>query len=291
MSKNSHIGIDLGGTNVRGGVIRDGGLQQVASQRINARGSAENVLQELFYFTDQLINNSVASIGIGIPGLVDTATGSVFDVVNIPSWKEVPLQRLMEERYGVPVAINNDANCFALGEFYFGKGRGCNSMLGLTIGTGLGSGIVINGKLYSGRHCGAGEFGMIDYLDHNYEYYASGQFFQNVYGVDGETVFQQAEAGDHHAIRMYEEMGTHLGNAIKAILYALDVELIVLGGSVRHAWKHFHRTMWERIETFAFQRAVRELRIEVSELQNSGILGAAVLNSQHNSPTHTPSSA
>jgi glucokinase len=277
MNKNSNIGIDLGGTNVRGGLVTERGLSHILNQRIHGSGSVEEVLQELFGFTDQLISNSVASIGIGVPGLVDAETGLVFDVVNIPSWKEVPLQRLMEDRYGIPVAINNDANCFALGEFYFGKGKGCNSMLGLTIGTGLGSGIIINQKLYAGRHCGAGEFGMIEYLDKYYEYYASGQFFQNVHGVDGETVFQQAEAGDANAIRMYEELGAHLGNAIKTILYALDVDLIVLGGSVRYAWRHFHKTMWERIETLAYQRALRDLRIEVSELGNSGILGAAAL--------------
>lgn len=277
MYSKSNIGIDLGGTNIRGGVVKDGALSRSLSGRINGRGSADKVLQDLFALTDQLMDKSVASIGIGVPGLVDTATGSVFDVVNIPSWKEVPLQRLMEERYSIPVAINNDANCFALGEFYFGKGRGIHSMVGLTIGTGLGSGIIVDQKLCSGRHCGAGEFGMIDYLDQCYEYYASGQFFQNVYGVDGEVVFQQAEAGDVDAIRKYEEMGAHLGNAIKAILYALDVELIVLGGSVRHAWRFFHKTMWKRIETFAYQRAVRDLRIEVSELENGGILGAAVL--------------
>ncbi len=277
MNHNCHIGIDLGGTNIRGGVVNDGSLSRIVSQRINAKSSAEEVLEELFQLADELINDDVASIGIGVPGLIDMESGTVFDVVNIPSWKEVPLQKLMEERYQVPVSINNDANCFALGEFYFGKGKGCHSMLGLTIGTGLGSGIIIHQKLYSGRHCGAGEFGMIDYLDQCYEYYASGQFFQNVYGVDGEMVFQQAQAGDQSAIKKYEEMGAHLGNAIKAILFALDVDLIVLGGSVRHAWPYFNKSMWQRIETFAYQRVVKELRIEVSELENSGILGASAL--------------
>ena len=257
--------------------MNDGSLSRIVSQRINAKSSAEEVLEELFQLADELINDDVASIGIGVPGLIDMESGTVFDVVNIPSWKEVPLQKLMEERYQVPVSINNDANCFALGEFYFGKGKGCHSMLGLTIGTGLGSGIIIHQKLYSGRHCGAGEFGMIDYLDQCYEYYASGQFFQNVYGVDGEMVFQQAQAGDQSAIKKYEEMGAHLGNAIKAILFALDVDLIVLGGSVRHAWPYFNKSMWQRIETFAYQRVVKELRIEVSELENSGILGASAL--------------
>jgi len=272
-----HIGIDLGGTNIRAGIVHSNALQKIVSRRINARGSAEEVLQELFSVTDQLISNSVTSIGIGVPGLVNIEEGIVYDVVYIPSWKEVPLQKWMADRYELPVFVDNDANCFALGEYYFGKGKGYNSMIGLTIGTGLGSGIIINKKLYPGRNGGAGEFGMIEYLDHSCEYYASGQFFENVYKIKGEDVFKNAQEGNEDAIKMYEEMGIHLGNAIKTILYALDVELIIMGGSVRHAWLWFNKTMWQQIKTFGFQNAVKHLKIEISELENSGILGAAAL--------------
>ena len=271
------IGIDLGGTNIRGGRVTGDKLSDIVSRKTRTQESVEEVLQDLFALTDQLIDPTVAAIGIGVPGLVDAKEGIVFDVVNIPSWKEVPLQQHMEERYGVPVLVNNDANCFALGEFYFGQGKGSNSMIGLTIGTGLGSGIILNKKLYSGRNGGAGEFGMIEYLDQVYEYYASGQYFSNVYGIDGEVVFAKAKEGDATSLTMYEEMGAHLGNAIKTILYALDVELIVLGGSVRHAFPFFQKTMWQRIHTFAYQKAKERLRIEVSALENSGLLGAAAL--------------
>ncbi|HET9825426.1 MAG TPA: ROK family protein [Chitinophagaceae bacterium] len=277
MSKEMIIGIDLGGTNIRGGLVTEHSLSSIISQRVSSGGSVEEVLNELFTVTDQLIDKSVKAVGIGVPGLVDTAKGIVYDVVNIPSWKQVPLGRLLRDRYHVPVFINNDANCFTLGEFYFGKGKGADSMVGLTIGTGLGSGIIINKKLYEGKHGGAGEFGMIDYLDKYVEYYASGQFFQNVYQTDGETVFAKAENGDKEAVKMYEQMGAHLGHAVKTILYALDVELIILGGSVRKAWSYFSQSMWQEIGTFAFQKAKENLKIEVSELQNSGILGAAAL--------------
>jgi glucokinase len=277
MSKEIILGIDLGGTNIRGGLVTENSLSTIHSQRVTADGSVEEVLQEFFAVTDRLFNDSTKAIGIGVPGLVDTDNGIVYDVVNIPSWKEVPLRRVIQDRYKVPVLINNDANCFALGELYFGKGKGSDSMIGLTIGTGLGSGVILNKKLYEGRHGGAGEFGMIDYRDKYVEYYASGQFFQNVYQTDGEVVFTKAERGDTEAIKMYQEMGTHLGSAIKTILYALDVELIILGGSVRKAWAYFNKTMWQEISTFAFQKAKENLKIEVSELQNSGILGAAAL--------------
>lgn len=277
MQRDSTIGIDLGGTNIRGGIVAGNDLLRSFSQRINAKGTIDEVLEDLYHLTDQLMDRSVAAIGIGVPGLVDAEQGVVFDVVNIPSWKEVPLKKIMQARYQVPVIVNNDANCFALGEYYFGKGQGCHSMIGLTIGTGLGSGLILNKKLYAGKNGGAGEFGMIEYLDQFYEYYASGQFFQNVYGIDGETVFAKANEGDALFLRMFEELGTHLGNAIKTILYALDVELIVLGGSVRHAWPFFNKAMWQRIQTFAYQKARETVKIEVSVLENSGILGAAVL--------------
>ena len=274
---NQTIGIDLGGTNIRGGLVSEENLSSILSQKINASGSVDDVVQELFSLVDNLVNPSTKAIGIGVPGLVDTEQGIVYDVVNIPSWKQVPLGQLLGDRYHLPVFINNDANCFALGEFYFGKGKGSDSMIGLTIGTGLGSGIIIHKKLYAGRNGGAGEFGMIDYLDKYVEYYASGQFFQNIYHTDGEIVFKKAKEGNKEAIGMYEEMGVHLGNAIKTILYALDVELIILGGSVRHAYPFFQKTLWQSIQSFVFQNAVRNLRIEVSELENSGLLGAAAL--------------
>jgi glucokinase len=272
------IGIDLGGTHLRAGLVLGNSLSSIVTQRINPNGTVSEVLKDLFSLTDRLLTGSVEAIGIGVPGLVDIKNGTVYDVVNIPSWKEVPLQQVMKERYALPVFINNDANCFALGEFYFGKGKGADSMVGLTIGTGLGSGVIINKKLYAGKNGGAGEFGMIEYLDQYVEYYASGQFFKNVYQTDGEDVFKRARAGDEEALRMYDEMGSHLGRAIKTILYALDVDLIIVGGSVRKAWPYFQKAVWQQVKTFAFQRTRESLRIEISELENSGILGAASLH-------------
>jgi|SRR5665213_594662 len=277
MNELNILGIDLGGTNIRGGHIFNNILLEIQSKRINSRGTIHEVRDEIFSFIDSIIDKSVNSIGIGVPGLIDIENKMVYDVVWIPSWKEVPLQKWMEDRYQVPVYINNDANCFAAGEYYFGKGKGYHSMIGLTIGTGLGSGIIINQKLYEGKNGGAGEYGMVDYLDKTVEFYASGQFFKNVYNIDGEIVFQNAGKGNIEALKMYEEMGMHFGNAIKIMLYSLDVELIVIGGSVRHAFPFFSAAMWKQLKTFGFQKAIRNLKIEISELENAGILGAAAL--------------
>ena len=271
------IGIDLGATNVRGAVVIDGELSPIEAARIHSDGTVEEVLNDIYQVVDKLITNDVAAIGIGVPSVVDVKQGIVYDVLYIPSWVEVPLKKLMEERYHIPVFVNNDANCFAVGEYHFGKGKGVDAMIGLTLGTGLGAGLIINKKLYAGQNCGAGEFGCLDYRDNILEYYASGSFFQNVYGLDGTKVFEEAQKGDQRALERYAELGTHIGNAIKMVMYSLDPELIILGGSVRLAYDYFQQTMWEQIRTFMYSKSIERIRIDVSALQNSGILGAAAL--------------
>ena len=271
------IGMDLGGTNLRCGLVNEHTVSDMHAKRINGQASVEEVMEDIFSLAGRLIDKSVKAIGIGVPSVVDLEQGIVYDVQNIPSWKEVPLKKWMEEKYQLPVIVNNDANCFALAEHYYGQGKGNPFMIGLTIGTGLGAGIIINHKLYAGVNCGAGEFGVVDYLDKYYEYYACGQFFQNVYQVDGEQVFKKALAGDAEAIGMYAEMGTHLGNAIKTILYTYDTDLIIMGGSVRKAFPYYSENMWKRIHTLVYARSAERLQIKLSELEHAGILGAAAL--------------
>ena len=271
------IGIDLGATNIRGAVVTGNALSNIVSARTHSDGLVEEILNDIYLVVDALIDDSVKAIGIGVPSVVDVAEGIVYDVLYIPSWKEVPVKRLMEARYRIPVFVNNDANCFAVGEYHFGKGKGVDSMVGLTLGTGLGAGVIINGKLYSGFNCGAGEFGLLNYQDKILEYYCSGSFFQNVYQLDGVKVFEDARNGDARALELYMELGTHIGHAIKMVMYAYDPQLIILGGSVRLAYEFFQKQMWEEIKTFVYPKSAQRIRIEVSALQNSGILGAAAL--------------
>lgn len=277
MSNKKVIGIDLGATNIRGAVVANQTISPIIATRIKTNGTEEQVLEDVFQVVDQLIDGRVKGIGIGVPSVVDVDQGIVYDVQHIPSWKEVHLKQVLQERYNIPVHVNNDANCFALGEYFFGKGKGNDNMIGLTIGTGLGAGIIINKHLYAGPNCGAGEFGMVDYLNHNFEYYCSGSFFQNFYGFDGEEVFKLAQNKTDIALMMYNEMGKHLGNAIKLIMYTFDPDLIVLGGSVPAAYQYFEKGMWERIKTFGYPKSVEKLKIEISALENSGIWGAAGL--------------
>ncbi|MEO3403432.1 ROK family protein [Mucilaginibacter sp. CAU 1740] len=278
MSNLKVIGIDLGATNIRGAIVENNTIGNIVSQRIKSDGSVEDVLNDIYTVVDALLQNDIASaIGIGVPSVVDVAEGIVYDVQYIPSWKEVHLKKLMQERYNIPVYVNNDANCFAVGELYFGKGKEVDSMVGVTLGTGLGTGIITQGKLYAGYNCGAGEIGLFPYIDNILEYYCSGSFFNNVYGLDGVQVFKDAQAGDARALELYAELGTHVGNAIKMVMYAYDPELIILGGSVSHAFDYFKDTMWQVVKTFAYTKTLERIKIEISELQNSGIIGAAAL--------------
>jgi glucokinase len=273
----SILGVDLGGTNVRAGVVKNGRLAAVVSSPIDSQGSQREVLQEIFGVIDPLIQKGLKGIGVGVPSVVDLKNGIIYDVVNIPSWKRVPLKAFLEKRYRLPVYINNDANCFAVGEKYFGRAKKYENVVGLIVGTGLGAGVIANGKLYSGANCGAGEFGMISYLEHNHEYYASGQFFKNVYKTSGRELFERAKSGDEEALRIFAEFGGHLGEAVKTILCAVDPDIIVLGGSISKAYRFFKQAMWASIRTFVYSLVLKNIRIGASRIRNIAILGAAAL--------------
>jgi glucokinase len=271
------VGVDLGGTNVRAGLVVDGRLAGVRSVPIRGQGTEGEVLEDLFSAVDATIGPDVAGIGAGVPSIIDLKTGTVYDVQNIPSWKKVPLKAILEERYRLPVYVNNDANCFAAGEKHFGKLGPYDNAVGLIVGTGLGAGIIANGRLYSGINCGAGEFGMLPYLDRNFEAYASGQFFRRVHGTSGREVAERAGRGDAKALEIFAEFGRHLGEAVKAMCYAVDPEIIVLGGSVSKSYGHFEAALWRAFQSYAYSLAKERLKIELSETENIAILGAAAL--------------
>lgn len=277
MSGPAVIGVDLGGTNVRAGLVMDGRLARFRAVPVRGQGSEREVLEDLFSAVDPVMGPEVAGIGAGVPSIIDLKTGTVYDVQNIRSWTKVPLQAILEERYRVPVYVNNDANSFAAGEKIFGRLRPYDHGVGLIVGTGLGAGVIANGRLYSGVNCGAGEFGMLPYLDRNFEAYASGQFFRRVHGTSGREAAERAGRGETAALEIFAAFGRHLGEAIKAICYAVDPEIIVLGGSVSKSYGFFREALRETFATYAYSLAKERLKIEVSETENIAILGAAAL--------------
>lgn len=148
VKKNAYIGVDLGGTNMRAG--------RIAGDRLVAQGNAPTpqdaadcgeTLEALIEVIRSVWDEGVVAIGIGVPSVVDREKGIVYNVVNIPHWEEVHLKEILEARFSVPVYVDNDANCFALGERIFGDGKTVDNFVGLTLGTGLGGGIIQKGKL------------------------------------------------------------------------------------------------------------------------------------------------
>ena len=270
------IGVDIGGTKIGTALIENGEIIKDYYSPTPFDQVKEVVVAAVSQAIEQVYSDEIAGIGIGVPGLVDLETNEVLDVVNIPSWDRVPLKKLLEDQFQKPVFVNNDANCFAVGEKYFGKGKPYRNFVGLTIGTGMGAGIIINNHLYSGRYCGAGEFGMLYYREKYMETYASGQFFKNM-DLSGAEMAEKAAQSEHEALQLFREFGIHVGRAIANILYALAPEAIILGGSASRSYPFFEKGMRSVLENeFEFKRIYRSLKIEISELENS-LLGASSL--------------
>ena len=271
------IGIDLGGTNVRAALESGGSIHDFRKEPFNTKKSLDETLAQLKEFIRPLVTNGVSGIGIGVPSVVDVEKGIVFNVTNIPAWKRVPLKDILEAEFKLPVCVNNDVNCFALGEHQFGNLRGMKNVVGVSIGTGLGSGIIINDRLFEGVNCGAGEVGLLPYLDHNIEYYASGNLFKVKYGSTAQEANNRAAEGDPQALEQWKEFGVHVGEALKCVAYAYDPEAIVLGGSLSKAFQFFNESMRESMLNFEFPESIKRLKIFQSTNDNITVLGAAAL--------------
>jgi glucokinase len=269
------VGVDLGGTNVRAGLVQNGKITALHTRKISSRAKQEVVVDEVCETIAAVLRPDVSGIGVGVPTMVNK--GIVYSPNNIPCWKVVPLQKILERRFHVPVVLNNDAKCFALGELHFGAGRGYQNLVGLIVGTGLGAGVIINGKLYSGSNGGAGEIGTIAYKEKDFEHYCSGQFFQREFGLDGATLHERAKNGDREAQTMFAAFGDNFANVIMALLYAYDPEIIVLGGSVTKAYPYYEKRMHEKLKAFHFQNSVKRLKIVRNKKVNIAVIAAASL--------------
>lgn len=271
------IGVDLGGTNIRAGLVDGGVVTSINQVLLSEKDSLDKTIAQLISIIAPLIQPGVKGIGIGVPSVVDIVNGIVFDVVNIPSWKRVELKKILETEFNIPVFINNDVNCFALGEHRHGQAKSFSSFVALALGTGLGAGIIINGTLYSGNNCGAGEIGSLPYLDNNFEFYTSSSFFESIHSTTARKAHDSAVRGEKEAIQMWHNYGVHLGNVMKAVAYTYDPEAIVLGGSIAKAFAFFKDAMHETLNDFQFPETIKRLKILRSNVDNIAILGAATL--------------
>jgi len=271
------IGVDLGGTKMRAGINSGGYITDHRYSLLHSKNSLDETLNQVKSLISPLIKPEVTGIGIGVPSVVDIEKGIVYNVVNIPSWERVELKYILEKEFNLPVFVNNDVNCFVLGEHRYGLARGFSSLVGLTLGTGIGSGIIINNQLYAGANCGAGEIGYLPYRAHNLEYYCSGNFFEAEKHTPALLAFDGAGRGDLEALECWKEFGVHIGNAIKCVLYAFDPEAVIIGGSISNAYTFFYESMMQELQDFLFPESIKKLKIILSVNKDIQLLGASAL--------------
>ena len=272
-----NIGVDIGGTNIRAGIELGGSITRQDHLLLQDKESLTSTLSQLVELIRPLTKYPVKGIGIGVPSVVNLDKGIVYNVMNIPSWEEVALRDIIQDEFNLPVSINNDVNCFILGEHRFGLAQKYKSVVGLALGTGLGSGIIIDNHLYTGNNCGAGEIGMLPYKDSILENYVCNRFFRNALNVDAHVAYQSALNGDTKALETWGEFGIHLGSVIKTVMYTYDPEAIVIGGSIAKAYQFFKASMSDSLRDFAYPDSIKRLTIMFSENQNIALLGAAAL--------------
>ncbi len=271
------IGVDLGGTNIRAGIESNGNIYNPRKEPFKTQQSLQETLVQLTGFIRPYIEANVKGIGIGVPSVVDVEKGIVFNAANIPSWDRVPLKDILEDEFEIPVSVNNDVNCFILGEHQFGLVKGLKNVVGISSGTGLGAGIIINNQLFHGNNCGAGEIGLLSYLDKNIEFYASGNLFNAIYNTTAEKAYLLAQNGNKEVLGYWKEFGIHLAQAVKSVVYTYDPEAIVLGGSLSKAYDFFVGSMTDSLNDFSYPESIKRLKIYQSQNEQITLLGAAAL--------------
>jgi glucokinase len=309
------IGIDLGGTNFRLAVVD---LQGVVRDRmhcpVESTRGRETVLGDLISSIQTLAERqpstegALLAVGLGVPGLIRSQEGIVTESANLPGWIEFDIRRPIEAALRVPLAIENDANCFALGEFWQGAARGTLHFCGLTLGTGIGGGIVLNKEIWRGADGMAGEVGhMIIEADGRlckcgshgcFEQYASGtairqfavealtsnretllsRWMENLEGFTAGDVFEAAKEGDEVALDVFRKMGYFLGIGLANLVHLFNIEMVVLGGKASEAWDFFISETEKTVKELTFKVPGERVRIVKSVLgDNGGIVGAAYL--------------
>ncbi len=271
------IGVDLGATQIRAAICQGDRLEHKRQTLLENKDVLEKTLDQISDFLSPLINSNTDGIGIGVPAVVDIPTGIVYNSNNISSWKRVELKRELEMRFGLPVHVNNDANCFAYGTYKYGLEDPCENMVGITLGTGIGIGLVLNGRPYFGSNCGAGELGILRYLDARYEDFSSSGFFVTQHQTTAQAANEAAAGGDGEVTEVWREYGDHLGQFVKMVLAAYDPEVIAFGGSISKAFPLFEGDLKSALSDFPFPETVRRLKLVTMDQQDLAILGAAAL--------------
>jgi glucokinase len=284
--------IDFGGTKVRAAVAdTDGQLRgEPATVPTEADKPAETVMANIARALEEAARNAgvdleqLTGVGVGSPGPLDLVTGTILNPPNLPTLQNFPLKASLEKLTRLPVFVNNDANVFVLGEAWFGAGRGARIVYGVTLGTGFGSGFVIDGKIYGGATGTAAEIWCFPYRDTIIEEYVSGRavkrFYREQSGEDAEPkeIAEKARRGDGPARKAWKEFGRHLGIGLAYVVDVVDPEVIVVGGSISQQYDLFEKTMEKTLRERINPLPRERLRLMPAELGDEApLLGAASL--------------
>ena len=309
------IGVDLGGTNIKGGVCgSDGAVLAFESRETQAKRGLKHVLTRMIALIGDLPAKAglskadIHAVGVGSPGPLSHTEGVIHNAPNLPGWVNIPLRQLLAEATGLPVVLENDANAAAFGEFVAGAGENVSSMVMLTLGTGIGGGIVLDGQLWrgsddaaaeightvivpGGRPCPCGQAGCL-------ERYASANAVAErlIEAVragagsslrdrieagrlpDARDVLQAADAGDDLANRIWDETCCYLALGCLNIEHVLSPELIVLAGGLANARERLLNPVRVRYANSRWNLTPLSLRVTLATLgQQAGIIGAAAL--------------
>ena len=288
MKQRCYLGVDLGGTQLRMAAVDPRGqlvteVQSLPTGRAfdaTAFGDGLKILRTRI--EDVLSDAQIVALGIGTPGVIVNDTITQSD--NLPNLNGCNLRELAVAATSLPVSVENDANCFALAEDRFGAGHGAQTMCGITLGTGIGCGVVINGKIHRGANCGAGEVYRIPVRGKHLEYFLSGAGVVRGYEDSGGThaasgepltaavVAHLARNGDHAAQTAWSGFASDLHFVCECIISLIDPEVIVIGGSLARAADLFQPELNRRMEGHSTQIALAELGAA------AGVIGAAALN-------------
>ncbi len=302
------LAADVGGTNTRMAIVTENGdIHTHIKKSTYCNDGRDEMIRFLVSLARETIEKSnqsiegISGVGIGFPGPLNVETGTIFNPPNLTGWDMVPLKSILENELGIPVAIENDANTAALGEWWKGAGSGTSSLFCITLGTGVGGGIVLDGKVWHGASSIAGEIGHTTVIRDGLlcscgnlgcleAYACSGGILKRVNQalLEGNNsnrpqlltnlkqIDQLIVQGNEAAIGVIKETGVILGIAIANLVNLINPEIVVLFGGVTNLGESLVGPLKKEVNKRAFKEATDSLRIELSSLgDNSGVLGAA----------------
>jgi glucokinase len=294
------IGLDLGGTNLRGAAInRSGKILEKISEETNSQDGREAMLAAMTGVVDSLRSkcgtDKLAGIGIGVPGFILLEEGVITNSNNLASLENFPIRDEIERRLKTPVVLENDANAAALGEKWMGAGREVDDLVLLTLGTGIGGGIISEGRVLhgflgmagelghitvvpNGNPCGCGNQGCVEKHASASAITAMARMLHVGDDLTPKEVYERALGGDDRAKRVFKLMGEFLGIALATLVNTFNFPLYLLSGGILPAWDFFAPSMLEEMRRRSFTFRTTKTRVEKATLGNeAGLYGAAYL--------------